>query len=366
MTHLFPFPFAGACAGLLFLAGSSLAQSTSLPPTSQAGPWVPAAAAPGGPRTAAAGVTNLVVNGDFEGSTAMGCESNLPNAQFDMRMPGAHAFGGAEELDIYLDPFGCFGLPGNVGPTKVALHNVNTVDIDAFTLQLSAPLVPGQRYRLEFWLQYPDVFTPVFGTLNVGVASASNDFGSTVASASTQALNQWFRHEVTFAAPSAAGFLSIYETSFDAWVHVDGFCLEEIDDDPGPGVNYCIGGMNSTGIPARVTTFGSAVVSNNDLGLAVSGSLPNGLGLFFYGPTPLMTAFGDGFRCIGGTTKRLFPALVADNNGAAQLLLDQTAPPLVMDAIPGDTLHFQWWYRDPLGPGSTGFNLSDATRVVLQ
>jgi hypothetical protein len=49
-------------------------------------------------------------------------------------------------------------------------------------------------------------------------------------------------------------------------------------------------------------------------------------------------------------------------------LLDLTAPPA--DAGPGaitagTSWSFQLWYRDPAGPGGSGFNLSDGLRVSL-
>ena len=34
--------------------------------------------------------------------------------------------------------------------------------------------------------------------------------------------------------------------------------------------------------------------------------------------------------------------------------------------LEGSTWHFQCWYRDPQGPGGTGFNLSDAMAVTFR
>ena len=33
--------------------------------------------------------------------------------------------------------------------------------------------------------------------------------------------------------------------------------------------------------------------------------------------------------------------------------------------LPGDTWHFQLWFRDPSGPGGTGSNLSDALTATF-
>jgi len=34
--------------------------------------------------------------------------------------------------------------------------------------------------------------------------------------------------------------------------------------------------------------------------------------------------------------------------------------------VPSADLNFQLWYRDPMGPGGTGFNVSDGLNVGWQ
>ena len=74
-------------------------------------------------------------------------------------------------------------------------------------------------------------------------------------------------------------------------------------------------------------------------------------------------SFGDGFRCAGGNTSRLNPALFASTQGDIARPLDFQSTPLFTLAA-GDLLVAQLWYRDTAAAGS-GFNLSDALVVTL-
>jgi hypothetical protein len=73
--------------------------------------------------------------------------------------------------------------------------------------------------------------------------------------------------------------------------------------------------------------------------------------------------FGDGFRCAGGNTTRLNPALFASAQGDIARPLDFHSAPL-SSLVAGDTLVAQFWYRDTAA-GASGFNLSDALTVTL-
>ena len=131
---------------------------------------------------------------------------------------------------------------------------------------------------------------------------------------------------------------------------------------------YCSSLPNSFGAGARIGWAGSASVAANDLDLLVTGAVPGTSGIFFYGPQRAAVPFGDGLRCVGGGFVRISPPVVADPLGAVGRALDYTAPPMGGGAgqvAPGVTWNFQYWYRDPAGPGGSGFNLSDALAVAF-
>ncbi len=135
-----------------------------------------------------------------------------------------------------------------------------------------------------------------------------------------------------------------------------------IIEDCGAPVNYCITSPNSQGPGAVMGSSGSASLSANDLVLEVSGSITNEFGLFFFGPNQTQVPNGNGQLCVGGSLTRLLPPIQADAAGNATLPLDFNASPL--DAfLPGDTTHFQWWYRNP-GVGA-GYNFSDGLEVTF-
>ncbi len=126
----------------------------------------------------------------------------------------------------------------------------------------------------------------------------------------------------------------------------------------------CESSANSSGQPAVLSTLGSVRLSANDLTLVASAMPAGRNGLFFYGSSPASSPFGDGTRCISGQVRRLAP-LTTDAQGQARVALDTTTltQPGGAPTTPGTLTYFQFFFRDPAGPGGSGFNLSDALRV---
>ena len=131
------------------------------------------------------------------------------------------------------------------------------------------------------------------------------------------------------------------------------------------GVPYCIGAINTSGVGASILALGSSVVADNDLTLYAEDCPTNKFGLFFWGSTAIQAPFGEGFRCVGGSTRRLPPLRNTGALGVASLAVDLTFAPIAPFAIPGTTRHFQFWFRDGAG-GPAGYNLSNGTSVTWQ
>jgi hypothetical protein len=138
---------------------------------------------------------------------------------------------------------------------------------------------------------------------------------------------------------------------------------------PGSASTYCTTNVNSIGRRAKIAREGPVSVGNNEFALQVTDAVPGSFGLFYYGTGSVNVPFGDGIRCVGGMTQRLFPPIAVDATGNANRILDFTQPPVApggtspIDA--GATRYFQFWYRDTTGPGGTGFNLSDAMEILF-
>jgi hypothetical protein len=111
-----------------------------------------------------------------------------------------------------------------------------------------------------------------------------------------------------------------------------------------------------------ISWSGTSSISANDLALQAVSASSNQPGIFYYGANQVQIPFGEGFRCVGGATKRL-PVVFTDGFGDASYSVDLNSSSLPTGTIAeGDTWNFQFWYRDPAG-GVSGFNLSDALSV---
>ena len=86
-------------------------------------------------------------------------------------------------------------------------------------------------------------------------------------------------------------------------------------------------------------------------------------GIFYYGSSETSQPFGNGFRCIGGSTFRL-PILQIDIFGFASYDIDFNNLPSGGGISGGDTVKFQFWFRDPAG-GGAAYNLSDGLSATF-
>jgi len=132
--------------------------------------------------------------------------------------------------------------------------------------------------------------------------------------------------------------------------------------------NACVAAANSAGPGALLSLGGSTSIAANDFRVEASGTPPNVFGLAFYGPNLIQAPFGDGFRCAGGQTHRVQPPIQADGSGFVSKPISFLTGPASSgngQIFSESTWYFQFWYRDPMGPGGSGFNTSDALRVVF-
>jgi len=124
-------------------------------------------------------------------------------------------------------------------------------------------------------------------------------------------------------------------------------------------LSFCASTPNSSGAAASMGNSGSTSIAAGDFVLTCDGAPGEKNGVFFYGPNQIQLPFGDGFRCVGGSIVRT-QVVQTDVAGAAALGLDLAS---ASGIAPGVTQNFQFWFRDPGGPGGSGFNLSDGLEV---
>ncbi len=130
---------------------------------------------------------------------------------------------------------------------------------------------------------------------------------------------------------------------------------------------YCVGGLLTGTLRARLLHTGTTSVTANDLSLVVTDTLPGQSGLFVYAHSASMITFGAGWRCVGSPFFRLGPVVTTGSGGSATRPLDLTAPPASggPGAIGvGTTAYFQFLFRDLL-PFHGGRNASSALAVTF-
>lgn len=124
------------------------------------------------------------------------------------------------------------------------------------------------------------------------------------------------------------------------------------------------GCANSTGAGGLLTAAGSSSVTAGSLVFSGSNLPTNQPILFFQGNNAVNAGagnpFGAGLRCAGGGVRRL-QVLFASGAGAASTTINIPAAGAVSA---GDLKRYQGWYRDPGGPCSENFNLTQGLEIT--
>ncbi len=120
------------------------------------------------------------------------------------------------------------------------------------------------------------------------------------------------------------------------------------------------GCANSTGPGGLLTASGAASITSDDLVITASQLPANQFGIVYAGLNPTQIPFGDGHRCVGGGIVRFG---VKSSGGSGSF--SQSSAASILGLSPGDTRRFQGWFRDPMGPCGTAFNLTNALAVVF-
>ncbi len=140
------------------------------------------------------------------------------------------------------------------------------------------------------------------------------------------------------------------------------------------GVAYCAANANSTGVPAQLEGFGSAVALDNQLTLVATDLPTNSFGFFLASTAQgfvVSPGGSSGNLCLSGSIGRYVGPGEIQNSGASgsfSLLLDLSTMPTPtgpVAAVAGDTWSFQAWYRDTSVAGPTS-NFTRGLEVVME
>jgi len=132
------------------------------------------------------------------------------------------------------------------------------------------------------------------------------------------------------------------------------------------------GCANSTGAGALLAVAsGTTSVAADDLVLDVGGLPAGEVAIVYLGGGRDFRPFGDGVRCVraAATGFQRFAPRLADGAGRVQLgpgiVAESRGFPRAGRIEACRTYPFQCWYRDPLGPCGSGFNLSNGLEVFF-
>lgn len=146
------------------------------------------------------------------------------------------------------------------------------------------------------------------------------------------------------------------------------FCSCDSSQAPCGNPDADAGCASSLGQGAAVSGRGTSSVATDDLVLGADPLPPDVFGLWFMGSSTTQAPLGAGVRCAGGSLYR-YPVFSSGGTGQAHLgpgIAEQSCTRFGPGGCiqPGDTWHFQVWYRDPQGPCGTS-NLSNAWKVTF-
>lgn len=179
---------------------------------------------------AGAAQANMVLNGDFEITSAGDTLSNQTNIAFTGLMSDAVGFGAADELDIVKNTNNHLSAPSAYsGEYKLGMHRQSALPnpADALTLTLDYVTTAGESYDLSFatagWL-----YSDGFATLEIGLSTAADSFGTLVYAGAATSISTWNLYSTSFSAPISADFLSVrvQAGTGKAYGFVDAFSLE--------------------------------------------------------------------------------------------------------------------------------------------
>ncbi len=302
---------------------------------------------------------NLILNGDFENNSfSVDCQTHMSNWTFNSYMADAIAFGERQSLSFSRNS-ACTALPPVSGIAKVGITSGTTSYVDAFSLLLSTPVVPGNTYTVSFSAhpEFQSGYTGA-GSVEVGLSSSPTSFGILIFTGNLTLQMVWHNFSAAFTAPISASWLTVRAGPIaQSWSQLDAFSLLP----GGIGTRYCRATINSTGLPADISAFGSASATAGILTLT-SAPVPIESSLFFHGALQTEVPFGNGYLCTTAGIVR--GALTPGTSHVATYTYNNTDTQHSVLSFVGSTRCFQHWYRDPMGGGAL-FNLSNAMSITI-
>lgn len=171
------------------------------------------------------GYAQSFLNGDFESTTCPGfCDwgyINVSNAFFTTNMSNSVGFGPGGSLDIMHTS--CTWGPAQSGNYFVGFDfNSTNASHNAFSMQLSAPLVTGTSYTISFADKGDPCCIPP-GPVEITLSTVNNAIGTVIFAGPSPTVGAWNLRTFTFNAPNNGQFITVRALSPGYWTQVDNF-----------------------------------------------------------------------------------------------------------------------------------------------
>ncbi len=164
------------------------------------------------------------LNGSFENTTG-GCSFNITNASFNSMMSDCYAFGSASQLDIMNTSCG-YGTAENGNQFVGIAVDITNALTDAFSMELSAPLVAGNTYTLTFYNRKDAGYGA--NLLEIGYSSDTASFGTAIDTAAIPTTS-WGLVTMTFTPSINCSHITVRSIAGTyGWNFVDDFTISDI------------------------------------------------------------------------------------------------------------------------------------------
>lgn len=164
---------------------------------------------------------NIIINGGFETNSAGSTQFNLSNASFSATVANATGFGTANEIDLFT-PDNDYYMTPQAGNWSVVLHKKIAGNPDAFSFNLSSPVLSGTSYLLSFYA-FSDRNIP--SQVLIGLSNSATNFGTQVFSA-TPSMTNWQHFTYSFTPNINALFFTVSAgATLNGVTNVDSFSL---------------------------------------------------------------------------------------------------------------------------------------------
>lgn len=171
------------------------------------------------------GYSQAFLNGDFESTTcptycSWGC-INIPNATFTSSLSNSVGFGPGGSLDIMHTT--CTWGPAQSGNYFIGFDfNSTQSNHNAFSMEISTPLITGASYTISFADKGDPCCTPP-GPVELTLSTVNNAIGTTIFVGPNPTVATWNVRTFTFNAPNNGQFITVRALSPGYWTQVDNF-----------------------------------------------------------------------------------------------------------------------------------------------